>query len=47
MRLVLVGRMYSGTNWLEAEGKVLCLGFFGLTWVRKGVYSSYTLEVLL
>ena len=31
------------THWLEAEGKGLSLEFFGLTWVRKGVYISYTL----
>ena len=30
------------THWLEAEGKGLSLEFFGLTWVRKGVYISYT-----
>jgi hypothetical protein len=28
--------------WFESEGKALSLGFFGLTWVIKGVYISYT-----
>ncbi len=31
-----------GINWFDAEGKGLSLGFFGLTWVRKGAYTSYT-----
>ncbi len=42
MRLILMVRMYRGINYIEAEMKGRHFGCFGLSMVRKGVYTSYT-----